>query len=110
MQKLPEDARAFDEFSAQVRVNPNLSGVCLHIPWNQIEKESGKPDFSALDKTVALLRTIGMKYQLCLKPGANTPAFVYAEGAQVFETRVTNPHRANVGDAVQNSGPVGSDL
>lgn len=101
MQKLPEDARAFDEFSAQVRVNPNLSGVCLHIPWNQIEKESGKPDFSALDKTVALLRTIGMKYQLCLKPGANTPAFVYAEGAQVFETRVTNPHRANVGDAVR---------
>ena len=42
-----------------------------------------------------------MKYQLCLKPGAYTPSFVYADGARPFETRVTNPHRANVGDAVK---------
>lgn len=101
IQKLPEDAATFDEFSAQVRVNPNLSGVCLHIPWDRVEKQPGKPDFSAIDKTVAVLRSIGMKYQLCLKPGAYTPSFVYADGARPFETRVTNPHRANVGDAVK---------
>ena len=101
MQKLPDDAARFDEFSAQVRVNPNLSGVCLHIPWDQVEKQPGKPDFTGIDKTVAVLRSIGMKYQLCLKPGAHTPSFVYAEGAQPFETTVTNPHRANVGQAVR---------
>ena len=101
MQRLPEDTATFDEFSAQVRVNPNLSGVCLHIPWAWIEKQPGKPDFSAIDKTVAVFRSIGMKYQLCLKPGVYTPSFVYAEGAQSFETRVTNPHRANVGQAVR---------
>lgn len=100
-QKLPDDAAAFAEFSSQVRVNPSLSGVSLHIPWDRIEKQPGKPDFSAIDKTVAVFRSIGMKYQLCLKPGVYTPSFVYAEGAQSFETRVTNPHRANVGEAVQ---------
>jgi hypothetical protein len=100
-QKLPEDAATFDEFSVQVRANHNLSGVCLHIPWDQVEKEPGKPDFSAIDKTVAVFRSIGMKYQLCLKPGVYTPSFVYTEGARPFETRVTNPHRANVGDAVK---------
>jgi len=101
MQKLPDDAERFDEFSAQVRVNSNLSGVCLHIPWAWVEKQPGKPDFSAIDKTVAVFRSIGMKYQLCLKPGVHTPSFVYADGARSFETRVTNPHRANVGEAVR---------
>lgn len=101
MQKLPGDAATFEDFSSRIRINPNLSGVCLHIPWDQIEKEPGKPDFTALDKTVAVLRSIGMKYQLCLKPGASTPSFVYVDGARSFETRVTNPHRANVGQAVK---------
>ncbi|MEO7725285.1 MAG: hypothetical protein ABIU29_11480, partial [Chthoniobacterales bacterium] len=101
MQKLPDDAASFAEFSEKVRINPNLSGVCLHIPWDRIEKEPGKPDFSAIDKTVAVLRGIGMKYQLCLKPGVYTPSFVYADGAKAFETKVTNPHRANVGELVK---------
>ena len=100
-QKLPPDSKTFNEFESQLRANHNLSGVCLHIPWDQVEREPGKPDFSAIDKTVAVFRSVGMKYQLCLKPGAYAPAFVYAEGAQAFETRVTNPHRANVGDAVR---------
>src|SRR4026209_66670 len=71
MQKLPDDVGRFEQFSAEIRVNPNLAGVCLHIPWDQIEKQPGKPDFTAIDKTVAVLRSIGMKYQLCLKPGAH---------------------------------------
>ena len=49
----------FDEFAAQVRANPNLSGVCLHIPWDQLEKQPGKPDFSGNDRTVAVLHKIG---------------------------------------------------
>jgi len=101
MQKLPDDVGRFEQFSAEIRVNPNLAGVCLHIPWDQIEKQPGKPDFTAIDKTVAVLRSIGMKYQLCLKPGAHTPSFVYTDGARPFEATVTNPHRANVGQAVK---------
>jgi hypothetical protein len=101
MQKLPEDAATFDEFSTQVRANSNLSGVCLHIPWDRIEKQPGKPDFSTVDKTVTVFRSIGMKYQLCLKPGVYTPSFVYADGAQPFETTITNPHRANFGEAAK---------
>ena len=100
MQRLPENARTFDEFSSGVAANHNLSGVCLNIAWKAIEKEDGKIDLSMVDKTVAVLRAIGMKYQLCLKPGAYTPAFVYAKGAKGIETQITNPHRSNVGDAV----------
>jgi hypothetical protein len=87
-------------FEAQVRANPHLSGVCLHIGWKDIEKEPGNLDFSAIDKTVAVLRHIGMKYELGIKPGVDTPSFVYQQGGQPFETHVTNPHRANAGAAV----------
>lgn len=85
---------------AQIRANPHLSGVCLHIGWKDIEKEPGHWDFSAIDKTVEVLRRIGMKYELGIKPGANTPPFVYQQGAQPFATQVNNPHRANFGAAV----------
>ena len=87
-------------FEAQVRANPHLSGVCLHIGWKDIEKEPGKLDFSAIDKSVAVLRRIGMKYELGIKPGVDTPPFVYQQGAQSFETQIKNPHRPNFGAAV----------
>ncbi len=101
MQKLPANAEAFNEFQSQLRASHTLSGVCLHIPWDQIERESGKPDFLGVDKTVEVFRSVGIKYQLCLKPGAYTPEFAYAEGAKSFAARVRNPHRANVGQAVK---------
>jgi hypothetical protein len=89
-----------ENLEAQVRANPHLSGVCLHIGWKDIEKEPGQFDFSAIDKAVAVLRRIGMKYELGIKPGVETPAFVYQQGAQSFQTQVTNPHRANFGATV----------
>src|SRR5262245_40464723 len=73
-QKVSGDRAELDVFANSIRANHQLTGVCLHIPWNQVEKESGKPDLSAVDNFVAVLRDIGMKYQLGLKPGASTPA------------------------------------
>jgi hypothetical protein len=99
-QKVSEDARALDAFAKSIHANHQLTGVCLHAAWNEVEKEAGKPDFSAIDKFVAVLRDVGVKYQLGLQPGVNTPASVYKEGAQSFETRVMNPHRANLGEAI----------
>jgi hypothetical protein len=99
-QKVSEDGGELSVFANSVRANHQLTGVCLHIPWNQVEKEPGKLDFKAVDDFVAVLRDIGMKYQLCLKPGASTPAFVYAKGAQPFRTRVVNPHRPNFGEEI----------
>src|SRR5438128_12352493 len=87
-------------FEAQVRANPHLAGVCLHIGWKDIEKEPGHLDFGAIDKAVSVLRGIGMKYELSVKPGADTPPFVYQQGAQSFETHVKNPNRANFGAVV----------
>ena len=99
-QKVSEDGGELEFFANRVRANHQLTGVCLHIPWNQVEKEPGKLDFKAVDDFVAVLRDVGMKYQLCLKPGASTPSFVYAEGAQPFKTRVVNPHRPNFGQEI----------
>lgn len=101
MQKLPADAQTFAEFSTYLRENSNLSGVCLNFAWKTIEKVKGQPDFTALDQAIAVLRKENRKYQLCLKPGADTPDFVYDEGAQAFPTQVTNPHRANAGAAIR---------
>jgi Beta-galactosidase len=100
MQKVSNDAGALEFFAKSIRANHHLSGVCLHVAWKEVEKEAGKPDFSAIDKFVSVLRGIGMKYQLCLKPGADTPSFVYAQGAQSFETRVPNRNRPDFGQVV----------
>lgn len=99
-QKAVESAADATEFEAAIRKNPHLAGVCLNVGWKEIEKEPGHPDFSAIDITVAVLRRLGMKYELGLKPGVDTPAYIFKEGAQPFETRVTNPHRPNFGEAI----------
>ena len=99
-QKVSGDRADLDVFTNSIRANHQLTGVCLHVPWNEVEKEAAKPDFSAIDNFVAVLRGIGMKYQLGVKPGASTPSFVYADGAQSFETRVMNPYRATFGEAI----------
>src|SRR6266496_505803 len=100
MQRIPENAEKLAAFESQVRANPHLAGVCLHIGWKEIEKEPGHLDFGAIDKAVSVLRGIGTKYELSVKPGADTPPFVYQQGAQSFEARVKNPNRANFGAAV----------
>ena len=100
-QRLPDSPEAFQEFESELRASRNLSGVCLHIPWNGIEKEAGKLDFSILDRTIAVFGATKTKYQLCLHPGTFTPDFVYAEGAKPFEAQARNPHRANFGQAVK---------
>ncbi|CAN5516811.1 hypothetical protein BH20VER3_BH20VER3_07890 [soil metagenome] len=101
MQRLPQGPAAVAEMVTALRANPNLNGICLHVNWKILQPKAGPPDFTPLDKAVAGLRSIGMKYQICLKPGANTPDFVYADGAKAFSTQITNPHRANVGAAVR---------
>ncbi len=100
VQKLPGDESALQEFAKNVNASRALAGVCLHIPWSAIEKSPGQPDFDTLDKAVAVLHGKAMKYQLCLKPGADTPAFVYSQGAQSFSTTITNLHRPNAGAVV----------
>jgi hypothetical protein len=99
-QKISESAANPDGFEAAVRGNPHLAGVCLTAGWKEIETEPGKLDFSSIDKTVAVLHRIGMKYELALKPGIDTPAYVFRQGAQSLQTSVANPHRPNFGEAV----------
>src|SRR6266516_1869188 len=74
-QRVPESAAETSQFESMVRTNPHLSGVCLHIGWKDIEKEPGHLDFSAIDQSVAVLRHIGMKYELGIKPVVDTPPF-----------------------------------
>lgn len=99
-QKISESAANVAGFEAAIRGNPHLSGVCLHAGWKEIETEAGKPDFTSIDKTIAVLQRLKMKYELSLKPGVNTPTYVFQQGAQSVSTQVTNPHRPNFGEDV----------
>ena len=63
-QKISESAANVAGFEAAIRANPHLSGVCLHAGWNEIETEAGKPDFTSIDKTIAGLQRLKMKYEL----------------------------------------------
>src|SRR5438552_18731098 len=99
-QKISESAANPAGFEAAIQGNPHLAGVCLTVDWKEIETEPGKLDFSSIDKTVTVLHRIGMKYELALKPGIDTPAYVFRQGAQSLQTRITNPHRPNFGETV----------
>ena len=100
MQPLPENDHQLSAFEAGVRANRELAGVCVYLRWKEVEKESGKVDFGAIDRTVSVLRGLGMKYQLGFGAGVHTPPYVFTEGAQPFTTHAMNPHRANFGAAV----------
>jgi len=100
-QQTREAAANLTAFESAVRANPHLSGVCLTASWNEVEKQAGQLDFSAIDKTVEVLHRLSMKYEIAIKPGVDTPSYVFQEGAQSFETSVTNPHRPNFGQAVR---------
>jgi hypothetical protein len=100
-QRCPRDTNELNRVAAGLAKNHNLSGVCLHFFWNDLEKEPGKPDFSMLDKTVAEFRRLGMKYELGFGPGAHTPKWVYDQGAKAITTQVPNPHRADYGQTIE---------
>jgi len=100
MQHVPEDDAQFLEFERGVRGNPHLSGVALGAGWDEVEKEPGGYHFEGFDRAIAVLRDVGMKYKLGIKPGTNTPQFVYQKGAAAFPSAVINPHRPNYGEEV----------
>jgi len=104
-QRVPESAAEMSEFESVVRQNSSLSGLYIHIGWKELEKQSGKFDFSSLDRTLEVLRRSKLKYVLGVNPGAGTPVFVFQEGAHSIETRVNNPHRATFGQNVSIPAP-----
>jgi hypothetical protein len=101
MQRLPRDTNELNKVGARLAANSNLSGVCCYVRWNELEKELGKPDFTMVDKTVALFDRLGMKYELGFAPGWHTPQFIYDEGAQAFSAIMSNPHKYNYGKTFQ---------
>lgn len=96
----PEDDNQLRRFERELSRNPDIKGVILHDGWEEVEKEEGKYDFERFDKAAAVLRKHKVKYKLGVKAGIATPQYVYREGAAVFKTVVTNPHRSAYGSAV----------
>lgn len=98
-QKISDVAADPGRLESAIRANTHLSGICLTAGWSDIQKEPDKIDFSQIDQAVSLMRRLHMKYELGVKPGIDTPAFIYKEGAQQVQTRISNPHRADAGEA-----------
>jgi PKD repeat protein len=69
---------------AGVFTNSNVDGVLLRTEWNAIETAAGVYNWSYLDGQISAAAAAGKKVSLGIKPGANTPAWVYAAGAVSF--------------------------
>lgn len=100
-EKTSEAAADSGRFESAIGGNKSLSGVCLTAGWDEVEKEPGRIDFSAIDKAVAVMHRVGKKYEIAIKPGVDTPAWIFDQGAKAFDTRVSNPHRPNAGASVR---------
>jgi hypothetical protein len=81
-QRISANAADIADLETMAGQNPHLTGIYIHIGWKELEKQSGKFDFNALDRAVDVLRRANRKYVLGIKPGAETPSFVFQEGAQ----------------------------
>src|SRR3982751_6575039 len=79
--KTRKAAANLSRFESEIRTNPSLSGVCLTASWDEIEKAPGQIDFNAIEKAIGVLRRLNVKYELALKPGVDTPPYVFQEGA-----------------------------
>ena len=76
--------------------NPYITGVYLIYHWRLLEPRPGELDFERLDKVIERVRKHGRYYKLAVNPGIYSPDWLYAQGAQAFDTVGSNPARAQI--------------
>ncbi|MCX7011544.1 MAG: beta-galactosidase [Candidatus Sumerlaeota bacterium] len=91
--KMSDGQAWVDGIEKTLSENPHLSGVFLGGQWDSLEPRQGRFEWSTLDAGIEVVRRHGLFYKIVLKPGSNTPQWVYDLGAQTFETLGTNPYR-----------------
>jgi PKD repeat protein len=62
--------------------NPYVDGIAIRATWKFMEPTDGSYNWSYLDNNIAAAAAAGKKVSLSIQTGVDTPAWVYAEGAQ----------------------------
>jgi hypothetical protein len=65
--------------------NPSIDGIALYTNWDTVERQKGIFDWSWIDNVVAQAAAHHKKVSLGITAGADTPAWVYADGATAFD-------------------------
>jgi hypothetical protein len=76
--------------------NPYITGVYIIYHWRLLEPHKGQLDFTRLDRVIQLVRKHARYYKLAINPGIYTPDWVYAIGAEAFNTVGSNPARKKI--------------
>lgn len=82
-----------DRIDRNLSSNPYITGVYIIYHWRLLEPQQGNLDFSRLDRVIERVRKHGRYYKLALNPGIYSPDWLYAKGAEAFETVGSNPAR-----------------
>ena len=96
----PQSEEEAQKLLATLKSNAELSGLLVNAPWNTVEPERERYDFSALDRTIAVVRKAGKQYKLNVGAGMHSPAYIYTDGAARILTSVSNPNRSTYGNDV----------
>ena len=76
--------------------NPYITGVYIIYHWRLLEPVQGQLDFTRLDRVIERVRQHGRYYKLAINPGIYSPDWLYAKGAQAFDTLGSNPARKQI--------------
>jgi acetyl esterase/lipase len=76
--------------------NPYITGVYIIYHWRLLEPRPGQFDFSRLDRVIEQVRRHGRYYKLAINPGIYSPDWLYAKGAEAFDTLGSNPARKQI--------------
>jgi hypothetical protein len=96
----PQSEEEAKQLLALLRSNPDLTGVLVNAPWETLEPEREKYDYSALERTIKVVREAGKQYKLNISAGMRSPLYIYADGAARLRTSVSNPSRSTYGNEV----------
>ena len=63
---------------------PSITGVAIRVGWQALQPTAQPPDFSPIDKQLAMARRYQKRVSLSIEAGVETPDWVYAIGARPF--------------------------
>jgi len=84
------------EVDENLRTNQCIDGVYISQHWELVEPKPGDYQFARLDRLLSVVRSHGRYYKLSINPGIYTPHWLYAAGAEAFETTGANPSRESL--------------
>jgi len=104
-QNLTTSTTDFEKYLQRIesvlQTNSYIEGLHLIVPWDKVEVAAEEYRFERLDQVINLAVVYGKKYKLAFLPGVATPDYVYAQGAEEFNTIVVNSNRADYGETIR---------